>query len=59
MVRSHKHLHQQDAIHQASAVREAQDDASQTHYANLFATVPLQKELVPMVSQVGTRIIKE
>jgi hypothetical protein len=59
MVRSHKQLPQQDVTLHPSAVQEAQDGACQTHSANFFATVPAQKELVLMGSQVGTRIIKE
>jgi hypothetical protein len=58
-VRSHKLLPQQDAIHQALAAQEVQEGASQTGYANLFATIPAQKGLVLIGSQAGTRMIKE
>jgi hypothetical protein len=62
MVRSDKHLPQQDAILHLSVVRVAQEGAAQTGYAKLFPNfdaVPAQKELVLMGSQLVTRIIKE
>jgi hypothetical protein len=59
MARSGKHLLQQDALLHPLAAQEVQEGASQTGYANLFATVPAQKGLVLIGSQAGTRMIKE